>query len=462
MSHMFPVATSSRYGNVLLSGTASVVLSEEGNLQDLAALGVVADNEVMVGTGAGTFAFESGGTLQTSLGLAIGTDVQAFDANLEDLAALGVVADNEFIVGTGAGTYAFESGTTVQTSLGLLIGTDVQAFDVVLEDLAALSAVADNEFIVGTGAGTYAHESGSTARTSMGLGTGDFVEFTQLRLSGRLIVDGSHLSVQSETVLLADNFIDLNTHYTTDAAQAGGIVVNYDPTTTVDTTDTGGFATTTTAATTAAAAFAAGDIIAIWDANNNDNNGYYEVATHAVNVLTITATPTHTFCKNGFQVDTGDTGVNITKIAVGLLQINTSGVWQVSTGSTETEITSNLAAVGAMSLLAGNNTWTGTNDFQDETTTEALVRGFVVVTTTYTVLESDHIIFGDHAGTPFTITLQAATGTGREIVIKNINAATVTVDGDGAETIDGNTTEALLQNASITLIDRASGLWAII
>ncbi len=62
-------------------------------------------------------------------------------------------------------------------SLGLVIGTDVQAWDAVLDDLSALAVVADNEFIVGTGAGTYAHESGPTARTSIGLGPTDFVQF---------------------------------------------------------------------------------------------------------------------------------------------------------------------------------------------------------------------------------------------------------------------------------------------
>lgn len=59
----------------------------------------------------------------------LGGSVQAQDAVLDDLAALGVIADNEFIVGTGAGTYANESGATVRTSLGLgsaaVVATDL-------------------------------------------------------------------------------------------------------------------------------------------------------------------------------------------------------------------------------------------------------------------------------------------------------------------------------------------------
>lgn len=44
-----------------------------------------ADGDVLVGTGAGTFAAESGATLRASLGLAIGTDVQAYDADTAKL-----------------------------------------------------------------------------------------------------------------------------------------------------------------------------------------------------------------------------------------------------------------------------------------------------------------------------------------------------------------------------------------
>lgn len=48
----------------------------------------------------------------------IGVGVQAFDDNLLDIAALGVISDNEIMVGIGAGTYGFESGATLRTSIG--------------------------------------------------------------------------------------------------------------------------------------------------------------------------------------------------------------------------------------------------------------------------------------------------------------------------------------------------------
>lgn len=66
--------------------------------------------------------------------------LQAQGDVLDDLNSLGVVSsDGEFIVGTGAGAFAYESGATARTSLGLSIGSDVQAWDAFLDDIAALT-----------------------------------------------------------------------------------------------------------------------------------------------------------------------------------------------------------------------------------------------------------------------------------------------------------------------------------
>lgn len=64
-------------------------------------------------------------TARTNLGLAIGTNVEAWDADLDELAALADT-DSNFIVGSATG-WVVESGATVRTSLGLIIGTDVAA-----------------------------------------------------------------------------------------------------------------------------------------------------------------------------------------------------------------------------------------------------------------------------------------------------------------------------------------------
>ena len=56
-------------------------------------------------------------TARTNLGLAIGTNVQAYNANLNAISGLAVT-DNNFIVGNGT-TWVAENGATARTSLGL-------------------------------------------------------------------------------------------------------------------------------------------------------------------------------------------------------------------------------------------------------------------------------------------------------------------------------------------------------
>lgn len=103
-------------------------------------------------------------TTRASLGLAIGTNVQAYSAGLADIAGLAKT-DGGVIVGDGA-NFVLETGSTARASLGLAIGTNVQAFHQNLADIAGL-AVTDGGIIVGDGA-NYVLETGATARASIG------------------------------------------------------------------------------------------------------------------------------------------------------------------------------------------------------------------------------------------------------------------------------------------------------
>jgi hypothetical protein len=138
----------------------------------------------------GTGASNASGA-RTNLGLAIGTDVQAYDPQLADIAGLTPTNDG-VIIGDGT-NFVVETGNTLRTSLGLAIGTNVQAYDAQLADIAALTPT-DNNFIVGNGT-NFVTESGSTARTSLGLGSIATQDSSNVTISGGSITGITDLAV---------------------------------------------------------------------------------------------------------------------------------------------------------------------------------------------------------------------------------------------------------------------------
>lgn len=172
-----------------------------------------------------------------------------------------------------------------------------------------------------------------------------------LKLTGNLVVDGATVTVTSEQVNVSDNHLYLNQGYTPAVAQTGGLVVNYLPTATTDTVAAPGFVagvpatSNPTCETVGAATFAAGEFVQYSGANEDSNDGLYEVLSHAANVLTIRGVGitgrVEDFTQNDFTADTTATGT-ITKVTVAVLRAGTDGLWEQAEGSTTPLTFSNL------------------------------------------------------------------------------------------------------------------------
>ncbi len=156
--------------------------------------GIVTLGTIVTGTWTGTtIAVTNGGTgsttasgARTALGLAIGSDIQAYDPELAAIAGLTSAAD-KIPYFTGSGTAAVTDFTStarslvddtstsaMRTTLGLAIGTDVQAQNARLADVAAVG-VTDNAVLIGNGSNLVL-ESGATLKTSLGLTIGTDVQ----------------------------------------------------------------------------------------------------------------------------------------------------------------------------------------------------------------------------------------------------------------------------------------------
>ena len=146
----------------------------------------------------------------------------AVDGVLEDLDTLGAAAsDGQFIVATGSGAFAYESGSTARTSLGLgdlatlnSIGDSQVASDanIAITKLAASSiTVADGSSNTAISLGNTITFSGTSNEVTVGESSGTITVGLpdDVTISGDLTVNGDVVTVTAENIVVQDPLIKL-------------------------------------------------------------------------------------------------------------------------------------------------------------------------------------------------------------------------------------------------------------
>jgi hypothetical protein len=270
--------------------------------------------------------------------------------------------------------WAPAASTTVLQSNNVTLALDANR-DITVPNGDAPAQGADIRFGV-PGSNSYT----ATIKTAAGVELGRITPGTYMTLHWEAsgapkVVD----STATPTVTDATNpafdgrYLLLNGSYTSDTALRGGIVLNFDPTTTQTTTAgygvfTAGVDGTSDPTVTVAGSgtFSAADLVLITGSANND--GLYEVQGHSAHTLTLKSTSNGThdrvedFTRDQLVAGT-DTGATIIKVSVTVLRAGADGLWEIGQGSATGITYSDIVTQGDDQVVATctGGTATGTN-----------------------------------------------------------------------------------------------------
>lgn len=262
-------------------------------------------------------------------------------------------------------------------------------------------------------------------------------------IGGDLTISGTTTTVDSINTSYADNHLYLNNGYTTTAAETGGLVVNYLPTSNVLTTSGAGVITVPgdieiTLSGATADVLTAGMFVQISGASLPENNGIFKVVsnnTTSLLVLETTLAADEDFLQSTMTATT-DTGMTITNVGLSILRAGTDGAWESASGSSSPLTFADLATSAGSTLQSAYDV--GATITTASTTDIAFT------------LSSGNFVVNGGGQADFGIS-------GTDLTAFGVGTGTFNVDATGAVTIDSTGAGISLDAAGASNFSTSSG-----